>query len=248
MHRGVTHLPFRVNSQASSSTEAELYAMEMAVQDSLHLKSLLQEMQLSQLAKPFELTVYTDSSSGKALASKLGLSKRSRHVQLRCLFRKGLLANGQLQLSKIPTGKNPAVMLTRHLSASNLHKLLPKLGVTTRAADSEALRSVLNLEALASSSKEPSSFFIGMMAEQPASAQLVASSVASRACLDSSLQKHCQDSSFQEHRQEAASKDCPDSSLQEQNQRSSTELEGFTANILKGQLCSFDACDHLCHR
>ena len=62
-------------SQASSSAEAELHAMGMAVQDSLHLQSLLQEMHLSQLAKPFELTVCTDSSSGKALASKLGLTQ-----------------------------------------------------------------------------------------------------------------------------------------------------------------------------
>ena len=41
--------------QAFSLAEAELYAMGMAVQDSLHLKSFLQEVQLSQLAKPFEL-------------------------------------------------------------------------------------------------------------------------------------------------------------------------------------------------
>ena len=39
--------------------------MGMAVQDGLYLKSLLQDMHLSQLAKPFELTVSTDGSSGK---------------------------------------------------------------------------------------------------------------------------------------------------------------------------------------
>ena len=53
-------------SPASSSSEAELYAVGMAVQNSLYLTSLLQEMHLSQLAKPFELTVSIDSSSGKA--------------------------------------------------------------------------------------------------------------------------------------------------------------------------------------
>ena len=63
-------------SQASSSAEAELYAMGMAVHDSLHLKSFLQEMQISQLAKPFELTVFTDSCSGEALALKLGLTSK----------------------------------------------------------------------------------------------------------------------------------------------------------------------------
>ena len=45
-------------TQALSSAEAELYAMGMAIQDALHLQSLLQEMKLEQLAKPFELTVF----------------------------------------------------------------------------------------------------------------------------------------------------------------------------------------------
>ena len=75
--------------------------MGMAVQSSLHLKSLLQEMQLSQLAKAFELSVFTDSSSGKALALKLGLARKNKHVQRRFVFMKDLLVNGQLQLRKI---------------------------------------------------------------------------------------------------------------------------------------------------
>ena len=174
-------------SQASSSAEAEFYAMGMAVQDSLHLQSFLQEMRLSELAKPFELTVCTDSSSGKALASKLGLTRTNKHVQLRYMFKQDLIANGQLQLSKIPAGKNPAAMMTKHLSASNLHKLLPKLGVTTRAADSRALFSVLNLVVLASTREQQSSFFIGMLAEQPVTAQLGESRVASRSAHSRSL-------------------------------------------------------------
>ena len=104
-------------SRASSLAEAELYAMGMAVQDRLHLQSLLQEMHLSQLAKPFELTVCTDSSSGKAFASKVGLTRKHKHVQLRYLSAQDLIANGQLQLSKIPAGKNPAAMMTKQLSA-----------------------------------------------------------------------------------------------------------------------------------
>ena len=114
-------------TSALSSAEAELYAMGMAINDALHLKSLLQEMKLSQLAKPIELTIFTDSSSGKALASKLGLTRKSKHVQLKYMITQDLLANGQLQLSKIPAGKNHAAMLARHLPASTLHKLLPIL-------------------------------------------------------------------------------------------------------------------------
>ena len=46
--------------------------------------------------------VYTDSSSGKALASKLGLKRKSKHVHFRYLFMQDLVASGQLKLSKIP--------------------------------------------------------------------------------------------------------------------------------------------------
>ena len=180
-------------SQASSSAEAELYAMGMATKDALHLTSFLQEMKLSQLAKPFELTVYTDSSSGQVLASKLGLTRNRKHVQLRYMFIQDLLANGQLQLRKIPAGKNPAAMLTNHLPASTLHKLLPTLGVRTRAADSKDLLSVVNLEMLASPRQEQSSFFKGMMAKHPVSAQLVASRVASRSLLSNSLHQPSQE-------------------------------------------------------
>ena len=125
--------------------------MGMAIQDALHLQSLLQELKLTQLAKPFELTVSTDSSSGKALASKLGLTRKSKHVQLRFLFMQDLVASGQLKLSRVPSERNPADVLTKYLQASTLHKLLPKLGVTTRAVDSKDLLSVISFDGQGSS-------------------------------------------------------------------------------------------------
>ena len=170
-------------TQALRSAEAELYAMGMAIQDALHLQSLLRELKLTQLAKPFELTVYTDSSSGKALASRLGLTRKSKHVQLRLLFMQDLVASGQLKLSKVPSERNPADVLTKYLQASTLHKLLPKLGVMTRAVDSKDLLSVISFDGRVSSPPTTSSFFIGMLAEQPVSAQLVASRAYSRRSL-----------------------------------------------------------------
>ena len=123
----------------------------------------------------------------KVLASKLGLTKRSKHVQLSYWFSQPLVVDGQLKLSRGSAGKNPAAMLTKHLTASTLHKILPKLGVRTRAADSRDLLSMLSLDLLASSSAVQSSFLIGMMAEQSVPAHLVPSSVASRPFLHSSL-------------------------------------------------------------
>ena len=118
-------------------------------------------------------------------------------------------------LARFQQGRIMLLCWPNILPASTLHKLLPKLGVRTRAADSKDLLSVFSLEVLASR-EEQRSFFIGMMAEQPASAQLVAASVASRAC---------QDSSIQEPRQEAASRDCQDSSLQEHSQEALQSLK-----------------------
>ena len=166
--------------------------MGMAIQDALHLQSLLQELKLTQLAKPFELTVYIDSSSGKALASKLGLTRKSKHVQLRFLFMQDLVANGQLKLSRVPSERNPADVLTKYLQASTLHKLLPKLGVVTRAVDSKDLLSVISFEGRVASQPPTSSFFIGMLAESHASAQLVASRAYSRRSLPRSLRLESQ--------------------------------------------------------
>ena len=109
------------------------------------------------------------------------------HVQLRFLFMQDLVANGQLKLSRVPSERNPADVLTKYLQASTLHKLLPKLGVMTRAADSKDLLSVISFEGRVSSQPFTSSFFIGMLAESHASAQLVASRAYSRRSLPRSL-------------------------------------------------------------
>ena len=83
-------------------------------------------------------------------------------------------------------------MLTKYLQASTLHKLLPKLGVMTRAVDSKDLRSVISLEGRVSSQPSTSSFFIGMLAERHVSAQLVASRAYSRRSLPRSLRQESQ--------------------------------------------------------
>ena len=97
-----------------------------------------------------------------------------------------LVPSGQLKLSKIPSERNPADVLTKYLQASTLHKLLPKLGVMTRAVDSKDLLSVISFDGRVSS-QPGTSFFIGMLAEEPVSSQLVASRAYSRRSLQCSL-------------------------------------------------------------
>ena len=94
-----------------------------------------------------------------------------------------LLRVASLSLARVPSERNPADVLTKYLQASTLHKLLPKLGVMTRAVDSKDLLSVISFEGRVSSQPPTSSFFISMLAEEPVSAQLVASRAYSRRSL-----------------------------------------------------------------
>ena len=61
--------------QATSTRAAELDSVRMACAIAIHTKSLLQDLVLEQ---PISLRVLT----GGSLAMQLGLSRRSRHIQL----------------------------------------------------------------------------------------------------------------------------------------------------------------------
>ena len=104
-----------------------------------------------------------------------------------------LLQLVSLKLSRVPSEKNPADILTKYLQASTLHKLLPKLGVVTRAVDSKDLLSMVSFGGRVCSEPSCSSFFIGMLAESHASAQLVASRAYSRRSLPGSLRPESQE-------------------------------------------------------
>ena len=149
---------------------AEVEAVVLAKQLASHCQSLIQEMQLD--LAPLELKVFfcslsCDLVTGRPLASKLGLSRRNRQVQLRT-------KDGQLRLCKVLPHKNLAECLTKNLSTASFHRLLPKLMVHTRAVEAQALLTRLGGENLASFCS--SSFFIGMVALNPPMAQTRASS------------------------------------------------------------------------
>ena len=76
---------------ALSSAEAELYSIGSAIAEALHVKAFLEE---SGIAKKAQITIRTDSSSGKSMATRFGASKRTRHVHLRFLFVQHLIADG----------------------------------------------------------------------------------------------------------------------------------------------------------
>ena len=146
-------------TQATTTTRAaELASVRMACAQAIHTKSLLQDLQLDQ---PMSLRVLT----GGPLAVQLGLSRKSRHLDLWSRF-------GQFQLSKVTPQQNLAATLTNNQTAFGLHRLLPKLKMHTRAADALALSTGLG-RGPAFFRSSSSSFFIGVLRKAPAMVQLV---------------------------------------------------------------------------
>ena len=113
-----------IQTRATTKAAAELSSVRLA----FHTRSLLQDFQLQQ---PLCFRVLTRGP----LAQKLGLSKKSRHIELWSRL-------GQFQLSKVQPRQNLAEQLANTHTACGLHRLLPKLKMHTRPAEMVALPTV----------------------------------------------------------------------------------------------------------
>ena len=94
------------------------------------------------------------------MPSKLGLSKRTRHIELSSHL-------GQFRLSKVKPQQNLAELLANNLRACELHRLLPKLQLQARCTRELALPTV-RCEGKAFSSSRVDSFYIGQLRCAPA--------------------------------------------------------------------------------
>ena len=146
-------------SCAYKQADAELDSVRLASALASHTKSLLQHLDVEQLAKPANISLNTSSLhvelvTGSPLAMQLGLSRRNKHIQLRS-------EKGQLQLSKVHPNKNLAHSLTNTASDQ---RMLAKLRIDTEAGEILALSTVRG-QGLASF--ESSSSLDGMVAVEP---------------------------------------------------------------------------------
>ena len=116
-------------SVSHSSAEAELYAMTQASVDSLAIKHFIKELKSEILSRDVKITLKTDSSAGKTMASRLGISKRSKHIELKHLWIQDILSDGIMSLEKVGTHNNPSDILTKFVQASVLGNHLPKLNL-----------------------------------------------------------------------------------------------------------------------
>eukprot|EP00971_Amphidinium_carterae_P334209 6469355-Amphidinium_carterae.2 len=86
---------------ALSSAEAELYAMGQATIEAQHIKHVIQEMTIPNLSKNINMSINTDSSAGKAVASRLGLNKKTKHVQLKYLYMQDIVQRGEMTITNL---------------------------------------------------------------------------------------------------------------------------------------------------
>eukprot|EP00971_Amphidinium_carterae_P095090 1881406-Amphidinium_carterae.5 len=65
-----------------------------AANDLIHLQSVIIEMGIVKSAEGIKLHLHTDSASSKAMVSMLGMSNKSKHIELKYLHLQGLVESG----------------------------------------------------------------------------------------------------------------------------------------------------------
>ena len=118
-----------ISTIALSSAEAELYAINTGATEALHIRSFLTEA-LNQ--KKVNIKIYTDSSSGKSIATRIGSSKKAKHIELKHLFIQQLVLNDIVRIVKINTLANPADIFTKHVATETLLRHLTEVGINTQ--------------------------------------------------------------------------------------------------------------------
>ena len=106
---------------ALSSAESELYAIGTGATESLHLVHFLKETFGNSIK--ITLQICTDSTAGKSIATRIGSSKKAKHIELKYLFIQQLVQSNILQICKIRTDENRAALnkMLKQILETKLH-------------------------------------------------------------------------------------------------------------------------------
>ena len=108
---------------ALSSGESEFYAICRCICLTLYLVNLI-EWLLKQRPKA---RVESDSSAGRGMATRAGVGKKAKHIDVQFLFMQDVFRAGIVKLVAIPGGSNPADLGTKYVTAATMTKLLQTL-------------------------------------------------------------------------------------------------------------------------
>ncbi|KAL1223770.1 Retrovirus-related Pol polyprotein from transposon TNT 1-94 [Cardamine amara subsp. amara] len=110
---------------ALSTTEAEYMALVEAVKEAIWLKGLAEEFGFKQDT----VEIWCDSQSALSLAKNNVHHERTKHINRKLHFIRDIVASGEVKLSKIPTERNEADMLTKVLPVDKFEKALSFLNL-----------------------------------------------------------------------------------------------------------------------
>ena len=94
---------------ALSTTEAEYVALTEAVKEALWIKGLLSDMGIEQQ----KALVWSDSQSAISLSKNNSFHERTKHIAIKYYFIRDVIEEGDVEVLKIHTSRNPADMLTK---------------------------------------------------------------------------------------------------------------------------------------
>ena len=128
-----------------SSCEAELHALQSAVQEaiglartlafvlkSLNLRKDLPALEfLEEGEVPLQILLRTDSLSGKQLLESYDLQKKSRHIEIRLCWLRKLLSIGSLELSFVRGDLNLSDMFTKCVGQALFSRFREAIGFAT---------------------------------------------------------------------------------------------------------------------
>lgn len=108
------HYPRTQSTAALSSGEAELYAIGSGTTETMGVAQFPEECDIK---VHNYATIATGSTPGKSMATRIGVSKATKHIQLRLLCMQDMVAQGIVRLKRVGTKENLADVHTKYLPA-----------------------------------------------------------------------------------------------------------------------------------
>ena len=120
----VRHCSVTQTTVSLSSAESEAKAITKGCIEALYVKHLLEH----KTARPFNIEVWTDSSSAKAIIQRFGPGRRAKHLEVQTMWVQQLNKLGLISMNMLGTLENVADMMTKHVPRGVLDKLAGMMG------------------------------------------------------------------------------------------------------------------------
>ena len=94
--------------------------------EALFLRNLMTESGLG--TSKMGINLHTDSTAAKSIVARSGPGKKSKHIELKCLFLQELIQDGQVRTFKVSAHDNHADLMTKYLNGDILKRHSHTLG------------------------------------------------------------------------------------------------------------------------